>query len=89
MGSGGIFIVVKRTISEVYAMFFKSRAPRSVKNEIIILRRFLENKAEEDDILVRVVFFKFCFMQTTFRSLESYRLATQSIVQMERQTGEK
>lgn len=48
--SGGILMVVKRTTPGVYAMSFKSRAPRSVKNEINILRRILEHKADEDDM---------------------------------------
>lgn len=48
--SGDLCMVVKRTTPGVYAMSFESRAPRSVRNEIEILRRILEHKADDDDL---------------------------------------
>lgn len=50
MRSGEVCMVVKRTTPGVYSMSFESRAPRSVRNEIKILRRILDHKNEDDDL---------------------------------------
>lgn len=51
MPSGDVRMVVKRTTPGVYSMSFKSRAPRSVNNEIKILRRILGEKNKRGEIL--------------------------------------
>lgn len=48
--SGDVCMIVKRTTPGVYSMSFASRAPRSVRNEITILRRILEQKDDDDDL---------------------------------------
>lgn len=48
--SGEVCMVVKRTTPGVYSMSFASRAPRSVRNEIQILRRILDHKDDDDDL---------------------------------------
>lgn len=50
MRSGDVCMVVKRTTPGVYSMSFASRAPRSVRNEIKILRRILDHKDDDDDL---------------------------------------
>lgn len=49
--SGDVCMVVKRTTPGVYSMSFASRAPRSVRNEIKILRRILDRKDDDDNDL--------------------------------------